>query len=95
MNTSSGKNVLIQGVQTIRGSINTELVLQASVCIPKEITGGSKTDQYDGPYTVVPSFSEQKLSTKNKQMNDDVLVLEIPYSEVTNTSGGLTINIGG
>ena len=36
---------------------------------------------YDGSYDVVPKTYEQVLNTKNKYMDKDVTVLEIPYFE--------------
>lgn len=58
-------------------------------------SGGGKLPTYDGEYTVTPKpFLEQVLATKNKSLVDDVTVLEIPYSEVSNPSGGITCNIG-
>lgn len=57
--------------------------------------GGGKLPTYDGEYVITPKpFTEQVLGTKNKSMTDDVTVLEIPYSEVTNPQGGITANIG-
>ena len=56
---------------------------------------GGKLPTYDGEYIVTPKpFEEQVLATKNKSLVDDVTVLEIPYSEVTNPEGGKTVNIG-
>lgn len=50
---------------------------------------------YDGEYIVTPkAFEEQILETANKAMRDNVTVLEIPYIEVTNPSGGTTVSIG-
>lgn len=58
-------------------------------------SGGGKLPTYDGEYVVTPKpFIEQTLETKNKSLVDDVTVLEIPYSEVTNPQGGITANIG-
>lgn len=55
---------------------------------------GGKLPTYDGEYIVTPkAFVEQTLETKNKSMTDDVTVLEIPYSEVSNPEGGTTVNI--
>lgn len=57
--------------------------------------GGGKLPTYDGEYVITPKpFTEQILETKNKSMVDDVTVLEIPYSVVTNPQGGKTANIG-
>lgn len=50
---------------------------------------------YQGDYEVIPDFTEQVLSTKDKTMNDDVTVMPIPVSRTTNASGGNTVYIGG
>ena len=50
---------------------------------------------YDGEYVVVPKAEDQKLLTAYKTMQQDVTIEAIPYSEVENNSGGITINIGG
>ena len=42
---------------------------------------------YAGPYEVVPDIREQALYTKNKVMNEDVVVKEIPYAETSNDFG--------
>ena len=55
---------------------------------------GGMLPPYEGEYVITPKpFTEQVLETKNKSMSDDVTVLEIPYSEVTNPEGGKTVNI--
>lgn len=54
----------------------------------------SNVEKYTGSYTVKPLVSEQTLATKDKVMTDDVTVLEIPYSEVSNNEGGCTVTIG-
>ena len=54
----------------------------------------SNAEKYTGSYTVKPLVSEQTLATKDKVMSDNVTVLEIPYSEVSNNDGGLTVTIG-
>ena len=51
-------------------------------------------DPYNGDYTVRPLVEPQTLETKHKIMTDDLTILEIPYAEVTNTSGGMTATIG-
>lgn len=52
-------------------------------------------DEYEGPYIVTPKVEEQQLATRAKTMTDNVTVLEIPYAEVSNLSGGYTVTIGG
>ena len=55
---------------------------------------GSNAEKYTGSYTVKPLVSEQTLATKDKVMTDDITVLKIPYSEVSNNEGGCTVTIG-
>ena len=73
-------------------SINTNAM---TLDIGIESGGGGQLPPYGGEYVVTPKpFIEQTLETKNKSMSDDVTVLEIPYSVVTNPQGGKTANIG-
>lgn len=51
-------------------------------------------ETYSGEYDVIPSTTMQTLETKHKAMGDDVTIQEIPYAEVSNTSGGVTATIG-
>lgn len=55
---------------------------------------GGRLPTYEGDYSVTPKVSEIVLPTKNKSMTDDVTVFQIPYHEVENPSGGLTVTIG-
>ena len=53
-------------------------------------------DPYEGPYVVIPKLDEQiVLLTKDKSMSDNVTVREIPWEEVSNPQGGITVTIGG
>ena len=52
-------------------------------------------DPYQGPYEVIPKFEDIILKTKNKNMEDDVTVHEIPVAIVENLKGGNTVTIGG
>lgn len=56
-----------------------------------EFVGG---ELYTGKYDVTPKVTEQMLRTKGKVLADDVRIKEIPYYDVSNTSGGSTIYIG-
>ena len=51
--------------------------------------------RYEGDYVVTPTFDDQLLDTKQKVMEDDLLVEQIKVSSVTNLTGGNTITIGG
>lgn len=51
-------------------------------------------DYYQGDYTVTPKmFEGTVLPTRDKTMADDVTVLEVPFWEVTNETGGTTVYI--
>lgn len=49
---------------------------------------------YDGDYEITPQVLEQVLETEGHVMIDDVTVLEIPLTEVSNPYGGKTAIIG-
>lgn len=50
---------------------------------------------YDGPYEVTPmAYTSQILSTANLAMSTDLNIKEIPFYEVSNSSGGKTATIG-
>lgn len=50
---------------------------------------------YTGETVVTPlAFASTVLETANKTVYSDIEVLEIPYTETTNPSGGTTVSIG-
>lgn len=51
-------------------------------------------ENYTGEYEVIPkAFQSQELKTKGLVLNDNIVVKEIPYAEVSNLGGGVTITI--
>lgn len=59
------------------------------------IISGGELPPYQGDYVIIPKVKQsQTLETKNKSMKDNVLVQEIPYTEVHNNTG-ITFTIGG
>lgn len=58
-----------------------------------EIGSDGRLPNYDGDYVITPKTYQQTLPTKNTSMLDDITIDPIPYSEVSNPSGGNTINI--
>lgn len=58
-----------------------------------DVNPDGRLPNYTGDYTAIPKTYEQTLATKNKSMTGDVVIEEIPYSEVSNPSGGNTVNI--
>lgn len=59
------------------------------------VPGGVGIDIYTGETEVTPTDQEQQLDTSGKKMGDDITVKPIPYAEVSNHSGGITVTIGG
>lgn len=57
------------------------------------IIGGDQLPWYDGAYSATPKVTAQTLETRNKSMRNDVTVEAVPYSEVSNPQGGVTVNI--
>lgn len=50
---------------------------------------------YDGSFVVTPSAdSNQRLLTSGKYNESDITVEKIPYAEVSNPAGGVTVIIG-
>lgn len=66
--------------------------LSGELTVPDSVDG---RQIYDGDYTVVPqAYDATVLATRNKAMEDDVIVMEIPYYEASNPQGGYTVTIG-
>lgn len=55
---------------------------------------GNVYEHYEGEYVISPKINSQVMSTKDKVMDDDVLIKEIYYNETENLSGGMTAQIG-
>ena len=49
---------------------------------------------YAGATEVTPSAEEQILYTRNKKLEENIIVKEIPFAETSNLSGGYTAVIG-
>lgn len=50
---------------------------------------------YDGSFVVTPSAdNDQRLLTAGKYNESDITVEKIPYAEVSNPAGGVTVIIG-
>lgn len=58
-------------------------------------TGAGGGEPYGGKYEVTPGWETQTLPTAGKTLEADVEVKPIPADEVSNTSGGKTLIIGG
>lgn len=74
----------------ISGRLDTQSTLVGSVGFPK----CDYPLAYEGEYEVTPKLHiTQTLDTDGKYMRDDVVVLEVPYYETSNESGGTTVYI--
>ena len=93
--------MIIASKKSIKGSIASKKSLKGSITTKEKISGfvnvgGTiRQESYDGSYEVTPTIEQQILQTKNKTMINDLTIKSIPYSEVTNTSNGITVTIGG
>jgi uncharacterized protein YaaQ len=54
---------------------------------------GNTYPLYAGETTVIPKVEKQELETKNTILKENITVVEIPYTEVSNVIGGTTIVI--
>ena len=74
-----------------------EIKLQGTIYASKNLMGivniGGSYDSYKGEYNVVPARREQVLETQNKLLKENITIIEIPYSEVSNLGGGNTFYI--
>lgn len=78
---------------SLHGSISGHATLSGT--ISEAATKPPEYLPYTGQYEVVPSVNgERVLETKNKYMTDNLVVREVPYSEVSNTAEGITVFIG-
>lgn len=79
--------------QTLNVTFNAQnATITTSSQIVKEYVGAP---DYDGAYDVIPmAWEGQTLPTAMKLLRENVTVQEIPYYEVSNQSGGVTVNIG-
>lgn len=67
---------------------------QRLTAVMSEITTRPTADRFPGPYEVTPSILAQKLPTKDKVMDKDLTIKEIPYNAVSNNANGITVTIG-
>lgn len=57
-------------------------------------SGGGELPYYEGEYEKTPRVYSQTLETEQHSMHKDVVVKEIPKTEISNPFGGLTVEIG-
>jgi len=70
-------------------AVSTEIInLDAELDV-----GYGHVNIYTGATTVIPSVVAQELATENKLVEQNIIVEEIPYSQVSNPAGGWTVTI--
>ena len=92
INPSARLTATISPAGSIQAEVAPGASLRATITQGPMITSG--IPNYEGPYEIRPAVQVQELQTAEKRMKDNLLILEIPYAEVTNTSGGMTATIG-
>lgn len=78
-----------------QGSLNGNIRDRAKMSGTLHYAKSKPLPWYEGEYEVTPKWEDIVLETKQKSMRDDVTVTEIPYLEVENPQGGVTVVIGG
>lgn len=78
-------------MQRITGSLAETEVINGTIFIPTYVD----VDLYSGVYDVSPDFTGKTLDTANKTLTDNITVKPIEVQTMSNSSGGLTVYIGG
>ena len=81
------------------GLITPDIRIGVDQTIPdikiKMESGGEALPTYIGETSVTPlAWQTQILETANKTLRDNITILEIPYSSVSNPQDGRTVYIG-
>ena len=91
----------LSAVLTLKGAISLSGdKLQGSISADGTLSGliGKSpltVPNYEGEYEIRPDQEEHVMPTKGRLMHKDMTIHEIPYQEVSNNSGGVTVTIGG
>lgn len=73
----------------LRGTLREEINLIGQVSIQTE------HEVYKGPHEFTPKIEKQIVETEDKVVPENIAIDGIPYYEVTNKKGGVTVIIGG
>lgn len=82
----------INAKQSLTGTLTSRVKLAGEVHVTSIVDRNKEA--YEGEYILNPTFEEQVLPTKNKQMSDDLTIHAIKVERVANESGGKTVIIG-
>lgn len=88
LKTHSSVSDTNSSVGVVQDKIKVEVSPNEAVVIHKG------DNPYEGEYLVHPTFGGASLDTNDKFMYEDVRVEPIPYTEISNEDGGMTIIIG-
>lgn len=81
-------------VGTLTGKSNIVGLLKGKDILVGTLSAGMLGDPYSGEYTIIPkAYDDQTLETQGLNMQKDLTVTKVPYFEVSNPKGGLTIYI--
>ena len=78
-------------IGTLSGSLSPPVAIHGELNVPIYID----VDLYSGDYDVSPDFTGKTLDTANKTLTDNIMVKPIEVQTMSNSSGGLTVYIGG
>lgn len=84
---------LIADAIRVRSGENKELIFPTDF-IEEIETLAQDYEIWNGNYIVTPTIAAQILETQGKVMKNNMVINKIPYTEVSNTSGGNTVRIG-
>lgn len=87
-------NAEIKHLPSILAEIRAPCPIDVSLGCAIIINRPENVEIYKGVYVITPSVEVQHFATKQRYMEEDVTVEEIPYAEVSNLAGGNTIIIG-
>lgn len=77
------------------GSLNGDMTAKGRMSGKVKSAETKPLPYYEGEYELTPIWEDVTLETKQKSMSDNVTMQAIPYAEVDNPSGGVTVIIGG
>lgn len=82
----SGK---ISGGGKMSGSVSSAGTIDGA------ISAGAPRNVYSGVYKITPKTGEEVvLKTTKKYMEQDITVLKVPFYQISNEQGGITVYIG-
>ena len=74
----------------------SSVTLKGKLSMPEKVGGEQivTPPAYEGEYEITPTLNGGTLQTKDKYMEEDLIIKPIPITETENAAGGKTIIIG-